>query len=130
MSRVVMYIFINKGLGMSTGKVAAQASHAAVEAFRVSKIDKVAEWYKGGHYAKLIMQARDEQHLRTISEYIENRGFKVKHIVDEGLTEIKPHQLTAVGVELVDKEDPHTLETFSTFELYRDKVKVTIEVDK
>lgn len=115
---------------MSTGKVASQASHAAVEAFRVSKVDKLAEWYKGGHYAKLIMQARDENHLRTISEYINNRGFRVEHIIDEGLTEIEPHQLTAIGVELVDKDDPHTLETFSTFELYKDKIKLTVEVDR
>lgn len=125
-----MYIFVNKGLQMSSGKVASQAAHAAVEAYRVSKPELIKEWYKGGHYAKLVMQAKNATQLFQIERYIQDRGFKTAMIIDEGLTEIDPHTATALGVEIVDKDDPHTLATFSTFELYKDRARVTIELER
>lgn len=120
-----MYLFANKGVGMSTGKTAAQIAHAAVEAYVLSKPDLIRAWRLGGHYTKLVMEAQDTVHLYTIQAYIEERGFKTKLIIDEGRTEIMPHTPTALGVEVVDKDDPHTLATFSSFRLYRDKPKKT-----
>ncbi|MFA6041759.1 MAG: aminoacyl-tRNA hydrolase [Methylophilus sp.] len=128
--KTAMYIFINKGLGMSAGKVGSQAAHAAVEAFRISKVDKLADWYKGKHYMKLVMQARDGEHLQNIQDYLSARGFKSEMIIDEGLTEIDSIVKTALGVEVVDKEDPHTEATFGSFELYRDSIKVTLEIPR
>lgn len=125
-----MYIFINKGLGMSTGKIASQAAHASVEAYRISKKDLVDEWYKGGHYMKLVMQAKNATQLFQIERYLQDRGFKTSMIIDEGLTEIQPHTATALGVEVVDRDDPHTLATFSTFELYKDLARITIELER
>jgi peptidyl-tRNA hydrolase len=130
-----MYTFINKGLGMSTGKSVAQGQHAAVESYRlteerekehafaISQGDRpslIQEWYKGGHYMKLVMQARDEAHLHTIERYLNDRGFKTALIIDEGRTEIPALTATALGVEIVDKDDEHTKATFSAFELYKD----------
>lgn len=121
---------------MSTGKASAQASHAAVEAYRLScppppqlsekerlrseSSELVQEWYKGGHYMKLIMEARDEAHLHTIERYLNDRGFKTALIIDEGRTEIPALTATALGVELVDKDDPHTAATFSSFQLFKE----------
>lgn len=116
----VLYIFLNKGLGMSTGKSAAQASHAAVEAYRLSDPDLIQAWYTGNAYTKLVMEAQDEQHLHTIQKYIEERGFKTKLIIDEGRTEIRPHTATALGVEIVDKDDPHVAASFNSFRTYKD----------
>lgn len=115
---------------MSVGKSCSQASHAAVEAFRISKVDKLAEWYKGKHYTKLVMQARDENHLQNIQDYLTARGFKSEMIIDEGLTEIDSIVKTALGVEVVDKDDEHTEATFSTFELYRDTIRVRLDIDR
>lgn len=126
----VMYIFVNKGLGMSSGKMAAQAAHAAVEGYRISKKDLINEWYLGRHYTKLIMQARNQEHIKIIQLYLKERGFNSIYIVDEGLTEVDPHVITALGVEIVDKDDEHTVATFSTFELYRDTIKVTLEIPR
>jgi peptidyl-tRNA hydrolase len=123
-----MYIFINEGLKMSPGKVAAQAAHAGVEAYRLSyEQSKSSEtynrlldkWFVGLHYKKLVLRARDSEHMLTIDRYLQDRGFPTALIVDEGLTEIDAHSPTALGVPVVDKDDPHTAATFSTFELWR-----------
>jgi PTH2 family peptidyl-tRNA hydrolase len=120
LTKPVMYLFLNKGLGMSTGKAAAQVAHAAVEAFRLSESNLLQDWYTGGHYTKLVMEARDTEHLFVIKHYLEERGFKVALIIDEGRTEIEPHTPTALGVEVVDKNDPHTAATFESFRTYRE----------
>ena len=130
MSRVAMYIFVNKGLHMSAGKMGAQSAHAAVEAYRISKPEMIKKWYKGGHYTKLVMQAADEENIKTIERYLNERGVQTAIIIDEGLTEISPHQVTALGCEIVDKDMGDTEEIFSTFQLYRDTVKATLEFDK
>lgn len=129
-----MYIFINQALDMSQGKVAAQAAHAAVEAYRISttaggtdpiRNPLVQAWYVGGHYTKLVMAARDETHLRTIQEYLKARDFNSVLIIDEGRTEIAPHTATALGVPVVDKDDEHTAATFGGFKTLRPK-KVSV----
>jgi peptidyl-tRNA hydrolase len=71
-----MYLFLNEGLEMSVGKSCAQIAHAAVEAYRISDTELVKAWYVGKHYTKLVMAARDEQHLKTIQTYLKKRGFK------------------------------------------------------
>lgn len=117
-----MYIFINKGLGMSTGKAAAQASHAAVEAFRKSDPNLEFEWLLGGHYKKLVMEADDSDELANIGGYLADRGFDPEWIYDEGLTEFDGRMRhTALGVPIVDKDDPNVKVTFSTFRLYKDE---------
>lgn len=116
----VMYIFANRGLGMSPGKLAAQVAHAAVEAFTISETDLVEKWYNGNAYTKLVMLAEDEAHLFTIDRYIKDRGFDAKLIIDEGRTEIRPHTATALGVQIVDRDDPHVAATFGDFKTYRE----------
>lgn len=125
----VQYIIINKGLGMSSGKMAAQAAHASVEGVRLSAKTPggnpwdssiVNRWYRGGHYAKIVLEVEDGAALQIARQYIEDRGFKTALIIDEGRTEIEPMSVTALGCEIVDKDWPHARETFSAFKLYCD----------
>jgi peptidyl-tRNA hydrolase len=120
MAKPVMYIFVNKGLGMSTGKVGAQVGHGAIGAYKLSRPDITAKWEEGGHTTKLVMQARDTEHLLTIERYLNDRGFATHLVIDEGRTEIAPFTPTVLGVEIVDKSDPHTLASFESFETYKD----------
>jgi peptidyl-tRNA hydrolase len=108
---------------MSTGKAAAQAQHAAVEAYRLSDPKLLDHWYLGGHYTKLVMLAEDTEQMRTIQHYLEERGFLTKLIIDEGHTEIAPLSVTALGVEVVDRDEPHVAATFETFKLYKENHK-------
>lgn len=116
----VMYILLNKSLNMSTGKAAAQAGHAAVQAFRASDPNSNAlrVWDKGGHYAKVVLQTYS---IETAERYINDRGFKTALIIDEGRTELDGLQRTAIGVEVLDKDNPHVAATFGEFDLYKDE---------
>ena len=125
----VQYILINKGAGMSAGKMAAQAAHASVEGVRLSArtpngnpwdASIVNRWYRGGHYAKIVLEVATAESLLVAKEYIASRGFKCSLIIDEGRTEIDPMTPTALGCEVVNKDDPHVRDTFSVFPLFQD----------
>ena len=126
MRRPTVYIFINKSLGMSVGKVAAQAAHAMAMSF----LDRTVDTWHAPQRTVLIMQARDEGHIKNISAYLEGRDIGSWTVIDEGVNEIDSHVITALATEVVDKELEDIQDTFSSFELYRDSVRLKIEVDK
>lgn len=133
--RPVRYIFINRGLGMSPGKIAAQAAHAeglAQHDFHYGRERDSGEWYEpqavlyrewinSGHYTKLAMLAQDTEHLYTIERYLKERGYKTYLVIDEGRTEIAAHSPTALAVELVDKDDERVQQHFGDFKVYKEK---------
>ena len=121
----VMYLFVNKGLGMSPGKMAAQVAHAACLAQRGSKPEMIEAWYKYGFYTKLVMQADDEEHLKTVERYLNERGIKTFIVIDEGRTEIRKHSVTALGCEVVDKNVLGPI--FAEFDLYKPEYTVTVK---
>ena len=121
---------------MSVGKAAAQAAHAEMLALedyhsgesyagdpqfewveRIRPIHK--EWIDSGHYTKLVMEARDENHLWNIEYYLRTRGYRTYTVVDEGRTEIDPFTKTAMAVELVDKDDERIQQHFGEFRIYK-----------
>lgn len=131
--RPALYVFVNRGLGMSAGKIAAQVVQASIGAYRITPKPNREAWWgdeRGNHHATYVMLARDEMHLAFIERYIRERGFKTFMMIDEGMTEIEPITPTALAVEVVDKDDEHTDATFSIFQLYRDTVRLSVEVDR
>jgi PTH2 family peptidyl-tRNA hydrolase len=119
MEKPVMYILANQSLNMSHGKIAAQVAHAAVRS-AVSDLDYVRlhNWLDNGE-TKIVLAARDAEHMLTAETYINNRGYKTYTVIDEGRTEIPPLSKTAMAVQLVDKSDPHVQTTFETFKTYK-----------
>lgn len=117
----VMYLFLNRGLGMSKGKSSAQVAHAACKALRISKPSVTADWDLGQHETKLVLLGEDEQHMLNVERYINDRGYATALVIDEGRTEIKPHSITALGVEILDKSDPNVLACFESFKAYKDE---------
>lgn len=101
---------------MSAGKLAAQVAHAAVEARSISTDEAVRQWYLGGHYTKIVLETTAD--LCLLNHYLTERGFKNKLIIDEGRTEIAPFSPTAIGIEIVDKDDDHVIATLGEFETY------------
>lgn len=125
-----MYIIMNKGIRASTGKLVAQGAHAACEAVRISKPEMVEAWNKYGFYTKLVLEARDAQHLEDFQKYLLERPVPIKSVLirDEGRTEIPKHTATALGVEIVDKNEFGPL--FKELDLFKDKIKVTVEFER
>lgn len=126
----IIYIFLNKSLGMSVGKAAAQAAHAAVFSTSSSDESKQGLWRVSPHKTIIVLEARDEGHIRNISTYLKQRGFNANMIVDEGVNEIDPHTITALSSDILDKNDERVSLTFSTFSLYKDLIKFSVEVDR
>jgi peptidyl-tRNA hydrolase, PTH2 family len=121
----VMYIFINKSLGMSPGKMTAQGAHAAVLASDGSNPKLKKEWLKYGFYTKLVMEARNAEHICTIERYLNDRKIKTFIVIDEGHTEIASHVVTALGCEIVDKNKLGPI--FEEFKLYKPELTVTVK---
>jgi peptidyl-tRNA hydrolase len=114
---------------MSAGKMAAQVAHAAIRAYRLESDDSlVVNWLDNGE-CKLVMSARDENEIKRINEYLRNKNIRSEVIYDEGLTEFEGTEITALGVEVVDRELETIQNAFGHFKLYRPKVKVSLEVE-
>lgn len=125
-----MYLFVNSGLNMSPGKMAAQVAHAAVRAAlwtQQNNIDLGSKWLYNGE-CKLVMNAKDEAELKRIKDYLEVKNIKSYLIYDEGLTELNGTEITALGVEVVDRELEEIQNAFGHFKLYTPKVKVNLEI--
>lgn len=143
MPQYVQYIVANKGLGMSAGKLAAQVAHAAVKGYEltvdrlsdsdvadlVEGRDSIKEWNATGH-TKIVLEARDTEHLTAFREFAKSRGFNSWLVIDEGRTEVAPHSPTALGFPILDKADRDVAHTFADLRTYRDTIKVTFEMDR
>lgn len=120
----VMYIFANKEANMSPGKLAAQVAHAACLAQRGSKKELVDDWYEFGFYTKVILEARDAEHIRTIEKYLKSRSMKTFMVIDEGYTELPKHTITALGVEVIDKKVFGPV--FKSFSLFKPELNIKV----
>ena len=117
---------MNKGLGLSPGKLAAQCAHAAVEAYLISKPTLQSQWrLPEMHYTKIVLEAINDKHLGNIKKYLEDRKIKTVRIIDEGRTEIEPHSFTALGVEIVDKEQVG--DTFNSFSVFKPELNIKVK---
>lgn len=126
----VIYIFLNKSLKMSVGKAAAQAAHATVMSVIATDGTGHMEWLNSPHRTIIVLEARDEAHMKNVRAYLAERKVSSVRIIDEGVNEIDPHVWTALATCILDKDAQYVKDVMSTFKLYRDTVRVTLEVDR
>jgi peptidyl-tRNA hydrolase len=124
----VIYIFLNKSLQMSVGKAAAQAAHA-IAMLRPTK-EGADTWESSPHRTIIVLEARNEQHMKNIRAYLHERQVSTTRIIDEGANEIDPHTWTALATCILDKDAEYVQKTMSTFKLYRDTIKINLEVSR
>lgn len=90
-------IIIRQDLGMSTGKLAAQACHASLGAYQKAGRKAKREWEAGGA-KKVVLGCEDLKELKEL----ERKALKLKLpatlITDAGLTELSPGTITALGI--------------------------------
>lgn len=109
---------------MSTGKAASQACHASVRGALASDINCRTDWLENGE-TKIVLEARDEIHLRTIKDYAAQSGIYLILIIDEGITEIPPLSITAAATYVVDRDDPNVKMAFGTLKTYKEPKPLT-----
>ena len=93
-------IVLRADLGMSRGKVAAQAGHAAVSAAEESRkkyIEWWSSWLKEGQ-CKIAVKAESEKELLGLERKAKELGLPCVLITDRGLTELPPGTITCLGI--------------------------------
>jgi PTH2 family peptidyl-tRNA hydrolase len=105
-----MCIILRMDLGMSTGKLIAQASHAAVGASELGKKENHKAWRRwrdeGGK--KVALEAESLEELEELIAKADELDVVRVVIQDAGLTEVPPGTFTALGLgpdraDIIDK---------------------------
>jgi PTH2 family peptidyl-tRNA hydrolase len=95
-----MVVVVRTDLGMSVGKMVAQACHAAVEASEKSKRARTKDWRRwrdtGGR--KVALEAESLEELEGLARRAEELGIVNILIEDAGHTEVPPGSVTCLGV--------------------------------
>jgi PTH2 family peptidyl-tRNA hydrolase len=95
-----MVIVVRTDLGMSVGKMVAQACHAAVEASEESKRTRTKHWRRwvdtGGR--KVALEAESLEELKSLALQAEELGITNVLIQDAGHTEVPPGTVTCLGL--------------------------------
>jgi len=90
-------ILVREDLKLPKGKLAAQSSHASVDATLKSDKKMVAEWKADGG-KKVILKVKDERELFHYKELAEDNGLKTSLVIDAGHTVVEPGTITCLGI--------------------------------
>ena len=90
-------IVIRVDLGMSVGKLAAQACHASVAAAFAARRDDVSRWLEEGQ-TKVVLQAASVDVLINLRERCSSLDLDHALISDARRTELAQGTLTAIGI--------------------------------
>ena len=97
---IKMIIAVREDLNLSCGKIAAQASHAAVCcAFRAKK-DR-SKWFRKWHSEggkKVVVRVEDLEELMSLEKQAKASSLTFCLITDAGLTEVPPSTITCMGL--------------------------------
>ncbi len=103
MTEYKQVIAVRSDLKMSKGKLAAQASHASVEAVLRSDKDDIKFWREQG-MKKIVVKVATKEALFTLKKEAEDAGLVCALITDAGHTEVEPGTVTCLGIG-PDKEE-------------------------
>ena len=95
-----MVLVIRNDLKLSCGKLAVQASHAAVQCSESTKKHKT-HWYKAWEKEgakKVAVKAQDLKHLYRLKADAQALDLAAVLISDAGLTEVPPGTVTCLGI--------------------------------
>ena len=90
-------ILAREDLKLPKGKLAAQCSHASVDATLKSDKKIVDLWRKNGG-KKIVVKVNDEKELFKYKQMAEESGLKTALITDAGHTVVEPGTITCLGI--------------------------------
>ncbi len=97
MADLKQVILIRSDLGMSKGKIAAQAAHASVEAVFNSNKKLVDKWHRSG-MKKIALKISSKEELLKYLSMAEDMDLSISKITDAGHTEVEPGTLTCGAI--------------------------------
>jgi len=104
-------IVVREDLKMSSGKVAAQACHASLAAYR--RADKISKtrWDVEGEKV-VVVKCKDIRELMALKDKAKELRLSWATVQDAGHTEVEPGTVTALGIgpdkdEIIDKITGH-----------------------
>jgi len=107
-----LIIVTRADLKLSTGKIIAQACHAAVDVSERTKQENHTAWKKWHDEGakKVVLQADDLKELGVLAKKADDLNVVNVMIQDRGLTEIAPGTITVLGIgpDRADKIDKIT----------------------
>jgi PTH2 family peptidyl-tRNA hydrolase len=90
-------IVVRTDLKMSKGKLAAQSSHAAVDASHKADKKTLDAWKKEGQ-KKVVLKVKSEEELLLLKEKCNKLKIACSLIADGGHTELESGTITALGI--------------------------------
>ena len=96
-------IVVNKSLGMSQGKLAAQVAHASILSMFEAPEGIVCGWLDNS-YPKIVLQVESTQDLLDLQEKANELNLPSALVIDEGRTELSNGSITCLGIGPSTKE--------------------------
>jgi len=97
-------LVMREDLGMSPGKLASQAAHAAVAACNLTSKDDLDEWGRTGT-TKIVLGVYGQDILISLYKTAVSRYLPAALICDEGRTEVTPGTITGLGIGPAEDEE-------------------------
>src|SRR3989338_8116231 len=90
-------ILVREDLNLPKGKLAAQSSHASVDAALKSDRKLIELWRKYGA-KKVVLKVKSEKELFEYKQLADDAGLKTALIIDAGHTVLEPGTITCLGI--------------------------------
>ncbi|KAH0541187.1 peptidyl-tRNA hydrolase 2, mitochondrial [Cotesia glomerata] len=97
-----MVLVVRTDISMSTGKIAGQCAHAAVECYDSCKNNKVNQEYLDAWFMlgqpKIVLRVTSEDRLKSLAVKASNCGLVTAIIKDAGRTQLEPGTISVLGI--------------------------------
>lgn len=102
---VKQVVVVRADLKMGKGKLAAQVSHASLEAYKLalSKNPKETEEWENSGKAKVVLKVSSEKELLEIYNLAKRAKLPCSLISDAGRTQLEPGTITCLGIGPVEE---------------------------
>lgn len=90
-------IVVRMDLGMSAGKIAAQACHACLGAYKKANKSVKSEWESGGA-KKVVLGCESLKELKDLQARAKSKRLITYLVKDAGHTEVSAGTLTSLGI--------------------------------
>jgi PTH2 family peptidyl-tRNA hydrolase len=97
-------IVMRTDLKMGKGKIAAQACHACLGAYKKAEKKDIEKWEKEAQ-KKVVVKVSSEQELHEIHSLIKQTSLPCSLITDAGHTQIAPCTTTCLGIGPGDEDE-------------------------